>query len=279
MYLGRFARTGTECSKEEREQRLPNTLLIGERKTGTFNIVQFLVAINSQIITSMTGETHFFDVNGKYARGLKWYRKNMAPSCPGDIIIVKTPSYLRTSIVPQRVHDWNKDVKLIVSLRDPVARAISDFYFEQRVIHNYIGETFTQLALDKHGQVDPSFPPVTRSLYYMNFVQWLRYFPLEQFHVVDADAFAHNPSEELMKIELFLGLEPACTPDRFYQSEAGFYKIKIVGRKFVQGEKGHAHPPVPEHVINKLHAFYRPSVIKLQKLLCRKLSWMDTYLN
>lgn len=54
--------------------------------------------------------------------------RNMMPtSIHGQITIEKTPSYMVTSQAPERVHEMDKKMKIIVVLKDPVERAISDF--------------------------------------------------------------------------------------------------------------------------------------------------------
>ena len=51
----------------------------------------------------------------------------MPYSRPDQLTIEKTPAYFHTPSVPQRIHDMNSSVKLILLVRDPVKRAVSDF--------------------------------------------------------------------------------------------------------------------------------------------------------
>lgn len=51
----------------------------------------------------------------------------MPASIDGQITIEKTPSYLITQEAPKRVFEMNSSVKLIVVVKDPVVRAISDY--------------------------------------------------------------------------------------------------------------------------------------------------------
>ena len=45
----------------------------------------------------------------------------------GQVTIEKTPSYYVTRLAPARVHAMSPDTRLIVVVRDPVTRAISDY--------------------------------------------------------------------------------------------------------------------------------------------------------
>lgn len=51
----------------------------------------------------------------------------MPKALDGQIVMEKTPRYFVTVETPARVHAMSKDVKLIVVVRDPVTRAISDY--------------------------------------------------------------------------------------------------------------------------------------------------------
>lgn len=60
-------------------------------------------------------------------QGLSWYRTHMPPTIDGQLTMEKTPSYFVTREVPARVHRMNAAVRLLVVVRDPVTRAISDY--------------------------------------------------------------------------------------------------------------------------------------------------------
>lgn len=60
----------------------------------------------------------------------------MPPAVEGQITMEKTPSYFITAEAPHRVQHMNPGSKLIVVVRDPVTRAISDY--TQVSINNYL---------------------------------------------------------------------------------------------------------------------------------------------
>lgn len=51
----------------------------------------------------------------------------MPKALDSQIVMEKTPRYFVTVETPARVHAMSQDVKLIVVVRDPVTRAISDY--------------------------------------------------------------------------------------------------------------------------------------------------------
>lgn len=51
----------------------------------------------------------------------------MPKTVDGQITMEKTPSYFVTGEAPKRIHAMAKDTRLIVVVRNPVTRAISDY--------------------------------------------------------------------------------------------------------------------------------------------------------
>lgn len=58
-------------------------------------------------------------------------RRQMPKTLNGQLTIEKTPSYFVTRHAPSRVHHLSRtigsDIRLILVVRDPVTRAISDY--------------------------------------------------------------------------------------------------------------------------------------------------------
>jgi hypothetical protein len=103
-------------------QKLPQAIIIGAKKCGTRALLKFIGA-HYDVVTA-DSELHFFD--RYYHMGFDWYRKQMPYSNEHQITIEKTPKYFVDKQVPQRVYMMNPNIKLIVVLRDPVIRAISE---------------------------------------------------------------------------------------------------------------------------------------------------------
>jgi len=45
----------------------------------------------------------------------------------GQMTVEKSPNYFISNKTPQRIYEMNKNIKLILAVREPVERAISDF--------------------------------------------------------------------------------------------------------------------------------------------------------
>ena len=279
----------TRCAKSDHVRRLPCALLIGERKTGTGPIRRFLKLINPQIQFAPR-EAHFFNQPGNIftQKSFAGYANKMPASCPGDVTMEKTPSYFRTSFAAKKIYKWNRHVRLLLSLRDPIERAVSDYYFVVRCIeikeakgvrvqsYQFMKQfSFEQMAVTSQGKANYSLPALRRSLYDISLKPWLKYFPQSQLHVIDADTFAHqNPAAQLRKIESFLGLEPKATEEAFiFNTTKGHYCLgSCMGE-----EKGHSHPALSARAHKVLTKYFVPHVRKLHSMLGQKLSWMSNY--
>ena len=105
-------------------KRLPNAVIIGVRKCGTRALINFLGKHPS--IRAAHKEIHFFDKN--YHQGPDWYREQMPLANESDIVVEKTPAYFVNPEAPERVMELlGPRVKLILIVRDPVERTVSDY--------------------------------------------------------------------------------------------------------------------------------------------------------
>ena len=105
-------------------RRFPQAIIAGTKKGGTTTLKYFLSYHPD--IAMATQEMKFFNAN--YKKGLNWYKENMPYSTETQITMEKTPGYYVGHAIPERINSLlNKTTKIIIMMRDPVKRAISDF--------------------------------------------------------------------------------------------------------------------------------------------------------
>jgi hypothetical protein len=118
---------------------LPDFLIIGSQKAGTTSLADYLVE-HPDVFWPGRTELHYFDWS--YKRSLSWYqawferrsvveaheRATGRPARVGE----KTPDYLVVPQAPTRVKAALPDVRIVVALRDPVARAHSHWSMSVR---------------------------------------------------------------------------------------------------------------------------------------------------
>ena len=116
------------CRKEYRFSSdklvLPDVLIIGVRKAGTGALRHFL-SLHPDLVVAPR-EKHFFDF--KYERGLEWYASKLPKKQRTDqLLLEKTPRYFLIKNAPYRIANDLPNAKLIVVVREPVARVISEY--------------------------------------------------------------------------------------------------------------------------------------------------------
>lgn len=52
--------------------------------------------------------------------------------------------------------------------------------------------------LEDNNTVNPNYKPIRNSLYHMHMERWLRYFPLQNFLILDGDKFIEDPLPEVI---------------------------------------------------------------------------------
>ncbi|KAK3591019.1 hypothetical protein CHS0354_013081 [Potamilus streckersoni] len=258
------------------EKRLPQCIIVGARKCGTRALLEFL-SLHPQIkVADM--EMHFFDDDENYTRGLAWYQNRMPYALPGQITIEKTPRYFIAEKVPQRIQAMNSSVKLIVILRNPSTRVVSDYaqVYANKIAKNKTVSRFEDVVIDpRTSKVNTQYKAVRISLYYYHLSRWYLYFRRHQIHIVDGDNLITHPLEEIREVEKFLGLSHGISEDRLYFNETrGFYCMKFQqGEHCLGATKGRKHPDIDPDVLQKLHEFFRPHNKKLFDVIQRQFDW------
>ena len=258
------------------KRHLPQCIIIGCRKAGTRALLSFL-NVHPQIQTAKK-EMHFFDDDEEYANGLEWYRKKMPYAFSDQITIEKTPAYFSTYEVPKRIAKMNSTIKLLLIVRDPTDRTISDYLqiHLNKVARDKPTKSFEERVIDPDtGLIDTHYPPLVRSLYYQYMWNWLQSFNLDQFLVLSGEELVKNPLPELRRVEQFLHLEPVFSEDMFYFNETrGFYCIRNeTYDPCLRESKGREHPAVDPKVIHQLRQYFAPYNEEFYKLVKFNFGW------
>ncbi|XP_077481617.1 heparan sulfate glucosamine 3-O-sulfotransferase 2-like [Stigmatopora argus] len=255
-------------------KKLPKAVIVGVKKGGTRAVLEF-IRIHPDVRAAGT-ETHFFDRH--YDRGLEWYRGLMPRTLEGQITMEKTPSYFVTKETPQRIAAMSRDTKLIVVVRDPVTRAISDY--TQTLSKTPDLPSFQELAFRNQsaGLVDASWNAIRIGLYSLHLENWLRYFALTQIHFVSGERLITDPASELARVQDFLGLKRIVTDKHFYFNRTkGFPCLKkpeSSGSPRCLGKsKGRTHVQIDRDAIEQLRDFYRPFNVKFYEMVGHDFKW------
>lgn len=238
----------------------------------------------------------------------------MPESTPEQITIEKTPKYLVDKRVPERAYEMNPDLKLIVVMRNPIVRAISEYvqsqWRQKRLFNNKLSkrdtrshrsatpaptdsQRFEQMAFrntvkrsidDSNNQtrsIRSDWAIIRNGLYATHLRAWLDRFPRSQFLFVNGERLISSPSDELNRVERFLGLRSVIRPEHFVRDQkrkqGGFACIiKPIDSKQVKclsEQKGRPHPRIEQRVLDELRAFYRPHSKQLFEMIGEDPWW------
>ncbi|KAE8283367.1 Heparan sulfate glucosamine 3-O-sulfotransferase 4 [Larimichthys crocea] len=273
-----FSTTDSElrvnCTMDYGVKKLPQAIIIGVKKGGTRALLEALRVHPD--VRAVGNEPHFFDRN--YEKGLDWYRDLMPSTLEGQITMEKTPSYFVTNHAPKRIHSMARDIKLIIVVRNPVTRAISDY--TQTLSKKPEIPTFEVLAFKNRtlGLIDASWSALRIGIYALHLESWMQYFPLSQMHFVSGERLIVDPAGEMAKVQDFLGLKRIVTDKHFYFNKTkGFPCLKkpedSSTPRCLGKSKGRTHPKIDPDVIRRLHKFYKPFNMMFYQMTGQNFEW------
>jgi hypothetical protein len=201
---------------------LPDFLVLGAQKAGTTALYEYLRR-HPQITGPSWKEVSFFDRH--WARGESWYRGNFPnlARTRGKLVSEASPSYVFHPLAPQRVQEVVPEARLIVLVRNPVDRALSQYNHEVALGREPL--PFEE-ALDAEEErlrgeqermaADPryfsrewwSHTYKARGRYAEQLQRWLAVFPREQLLVLPTDDLGSDPAQAHAQVLEFLGASP-----------------------------------------------------------------------
>lgn len=199
--------------------RLPDFLGLGVQKGGTTTLQQLLQQ-HPQVHLPPSKELQFFSLHA--SRGTGWYQQQFADAgdraCCGEI----TPYYIFHPEVPRRVQALLPKVKLILLLRDPVERALSQFFHSRRLgleplaleqalaaeEQRLAGADAELAADDGRHRSHQEHSYVARSRYEQQLDCWTALFPQEQWFIRRSEELFAQPELVWSDLLLFLGGVP-----------------------------------------------------------------------
>jgi hypothetical protein len=238
----------------------PDFLIVGAQKAGTTALFEYLNR-HPRLAGSVDKETYFFSPESyrgwsghgafpfyqrlkwdgfspapkRWAR--RWYYRQFPLRRPGarKLYFEATPDYLYYPLVPERIRAHLPNVKLIVLLRDPVARAYSAWNMFRDIGEN--DRVFGQLrerrsfeeAVD--GEIarlggeplSEGSDYVRRGFYEDQLRRFATHFSRDQILVIESTELEKNLGRTLATVCDFLGVERFADNDQFEKVGVGNY--------------------------------------------------------
>ena len=212
--------------------RFPGFLIAGVQRGGTSTLHGYL-SDHPAIEASRHKEVHFFD--HFYFKGPGWYQQQFPVGSGQSISFEATPYYLCHPLAMQRVSELLPDIRILVLLRNPVARAWSQYCFEKA--HNNIKGTFKEatdcelnyfageeeLLADEsilYSMIHHRYSLLHRGLYYKQLLRLHRFIASENTLVLKSEDLFSNPSGTVEMVCKFLGLDAKSPSSHYHHNKA-----------------------------------------------------------
>lgn len=262
---------------------------IGAARCGTTWLTQCL-RTHPQICVSSQKEIRYFNAinhlrnipNKNHTKPFSWYVDHFQHWQTGQIRGEFSPPYLCDPVAPALIRRRFPDVKILVSLRNPIDRAYSGHLM--RMFHGAESRSFDE-AIEQHsGSIENGF-------YARQLGRYLDLFKRDQLLIMLYEDLVANPAEGLKTIFAFLDVDPRVTvPADTIQERVNATRLRQPGEKKSRGLLAEImkairppappapvpdklqYPPLNSQVREKLLAIYRDDIRALETMLDRDLS-------
>lgn len=248
----------------------PDFLIVGAEKAGTTSLHDYINQ-HPEVAESHRKEIQYF--SRYFYRSYDWYRAHfpLRSNLKGKICGEASPYYLFHPYAPERIHGTLPQVKIIMLLREPIARSVSQYHHEvsKDREHLSIEEAFSAEESRTRGELErmksPLYLPfnhehfsyMKKSDYSDQVSRYLRVFPREQLLILQSEEFFKNSAEVIQQVFLFLGIDPEFMPSNLSPSN-------VSRRKKSQ---------LPEELREELSEHFREKNEELYRLLGRRYDW------
>lgn len=165
------------------------------------------------------------DFEAEYPSELPAYQAHFADA-GGRLVGEDSTTYLTAAAAPARIRRLRPDARILISLRDPVARAWSHYW--HLLNSGRMVLSFEDALLSQRGTL------LKRSQYAPALARWRDRFPPEQIHVVVFEAFVSDPQAHVTEICSFLGLDSPLQLDALPEQTRHRHRARVPARPRLQ---------------------------------------------
>lgn len=275
---------------------LPSFIGVGPARTGTTWIHEVLQPFAG--LPRGLKETDFFSTN--YDLGVDWYVSHFAGYAAGTVLGEITPTYFDHPEAPGRIAELLPRCRVIVSLREPVARLYSHYRLLRG--EGWIARESFEETLRRHEKwADRAGNMIGVNRYSDHLQRWFDALGREQVLVVRFDDLSASPQQFIDQITAFVGLPGIdLSGTRFLDSKINpreraprnphlaararrlrdtlerrrrYRTLRALAPFFAWcAGRGEVFPPLSAPTAQMLRARFRPEIEALENLLGQDLS-------
>lgn len=212
--------------------KLPFFIGLGAQKAGTTTLQRQLEQ-HPEVWLPQSKELHYFSLH--YARGTEWYAGCFAGAGRGQRTGDITPYYLFHPAVPARLAALLPRARLVILLRDPVARSLSQYFHSRRLgleplpLEQALAAETVRLdgaeddlqRPDGRHRSHQEHSYVARSRYEEQLARYEDRFPAQQLLICRSEDLFQDPAGTWARLLSFLELDPRPLPPGQIVANAG----------------------------------------------------------
>jgi hypothetical protein len=279
----------------------PNLFIVGVGKAGTSSLADYL-GQHPQIYMSTPKEPHFFSAAAsKIPASVTSQHEYLALFAPGRAAKLRgeaSVSYFWDRATPQAIKEVSPTAKILVIMRDPIARSYSHYWYLVRFgreRRTFLGAIEEELAGRRRQGIDPY---IARSLYSVPLERYYAEFG-ENVYVLFFEELLGDLESELRKVFSFLGVDPGAADavQPHWQNRFAHPRNKLaarfLGSRRLRGAaravmpaplrsrierlllREGAKPPMAPEALSLLQGAFTEDRIRLERLLRRPMPWPE----
>lgn len=275
------------------KQRVPNVIIVGVKEGGE-GTLRFFLDKHPSVMFPLSGTIRYFDrPTFRKLKGMVWYMEKMPYTSPDQVTIAMGSDYFASRVAPDGIrNDIVPKPKLLVILRDPVKRALLEYYSVQSVkgkppnsglvksagqypyldSFHHIGDSFTSSVINDDGDVNVWNGVVNVGMYVIQLRRWFEWFGSSQVMIIDGDQLENNPIQVMKSVEDFIGVPRYLNATAIkYDADA---KTHCLMKPFQLCPPAKLSYPAPDQsTVNTLRSFYHRYDRQLYQMLGRNFTW------
>lgn len=242
--------------------------IIGAQRSGTTYLYSLL---DSHPEISMAKprkpEPKHFINDKDYSKGPRYYLNKVFPPFPKNTRVIgeKSTSYFEYAFVAERIKQYFPKAKILLSLRNPADRALSNYFFsvhngiETRTLEEVFIKNYSQPTEVKGNWSVSPFDYIRRGEYSRYLGEYMKVYGDDMLVVIFEDLVKPDNKDILNDIYKFLNVN---------------MNHSLVWNELTKNESGYSLGKDPEmlgQVRERLMAYYRNEVLKTEDILNRPL--------
>jgi hypothetical protein len=196
----------------------PNFLIIGASRSGSTALQEYLCRHPDIYLKRYSAEPKFFSRLAEYSKGIDYYQNTYFADWNGESAVgEKSTEYIESEFAAFRISTFSPNMKIIYILRNPVERALSNYWwsvkngFETRSPERAMLEEIDRARepMDKMEIIQTdSFNYIRRSFYSDCLAPYYNLFPCQNILGVAFEEMINAPTRFFTSVFAFLGVDP-----------------------------------------------------------------------